>query len=264
MSAFLYIWNPNRWAWDDISYAINSVSEKNPYEIEWSSGNRKKGISIDDVFFMMRLGQEPKGIIGCGYIISKPKNVEHWDQSEAEKGHKAFKTNLRFMAISEKPIISISELVKRYPSVTWTPQQSGIALDSQIAFDLFEEIKNSKLYGFQNNTESRDNTYTEGEISTVTSKNYDRSPRARQACIDHFGYNCSVCDFSFIEAYGHKFIEVHHLKMISESSGEYIINPIIDLRPVCANCHRVIHSQNPPLSIEEMILKYRNQKLLKY
>jgi 5-methylcytosine-specific restriction enzyme A len=26
----------------------------------------------------------------------------------------------------------------------------------------------------------------------------------------------------------------------------------MDLRPVCANCHRVIHRNNPPLGVDEL------------
>jgi predicted HNH restriction endonuclease len=31
----------------------------------------------------------------------------------------------------------------------------------------------------------------------------------------------------------------------------YLIDPVADMRPVCPNCHAVIHLCDPPLSIEE-------------
>ena len=34
--------------------------------------------------------------------------------------------------------------------------------------------------------------------------------------------------------------------------AEYRLDPIRDLRPVCPNCHAVIHRREPPFSIEEI------------
>lgn len=39
---------------------------------------------------------------------------------------------------------------------------------------------------------------------------------------------------------------------ISEIGTEYEIDPIKDLRPVCPNCHAVIHLREPAFSIEEV------------
>jgi predicted HNH restriction endonuclease len=37
------------------------------------------------------------------------------------------------------------------------------------------------------------------------------------------------------------FIHVHHVKQLSEIGAEYEVDPVADLRPVCPNCHAVIH-----------------------
>jgi hypothetical protein len=88
---------------------------------------------------------------------------------------------------------------------------------------------------------------------TITS--YDRNPEARDACIEHYGTACSICGFDFGGVYGplaDGFIHVHHLSMISEAGGERGVDPIKDLRPVCANCHEVIHLGGGCRSIEEV------------
>jgi 5-methylcytosine-specific restriction protein A len=59
---------------------------------------------------------------------------------------------------------------------------------------------------------------------------------------------------TFRERYGETmkdFIHVHHLVPLSDVGMTYQVDPIADLRPVCPNCHAVIHSVDPPLSIEE-------------
>ena len=47
------------------------------------------------------------------------------------------------------------------------------------------------------------------------------------------------------------FIHVHHLKPLSEISKEYEVDPIGDLRPLCPNCHAMIH-RRPEMGIEEL------------
>jgi 5-methylcytosine-specific restriction protein A len=39
---------------------------------------------------------------------------------------------------------------------------------------------------------------------------------------------------------------------LSEVSGEYIVDPVEDLRPVCPNCHAVLHLGGSCRSIENV------------
>jgi hypothetical protein len=48
------------------------------------------------------------------------------------------------------------------------------------------------------------------------------------------------------------FIHVHHLRMLSEIGKNYRIDPIKDLRPVCPNCHSVIHLESSPFTINQL------------
>jgi predicted HNH restriction endonuclease len=98
--------------------------------------------------------------------------------------------------------------------------------------------------------------YQEGTTKLIPVNVYERNPKARKKCLEHYGYNCSVCDFDFGETFGKLgdgFIHVHHLKPLSEIGQEYTLDPIKDLRPVCPNCHSMLHRQTPILSIEELI-----------
>ncbi|MEH2181662.1 HNH endonuclease [Nostoc sp.] len=85
--------------------------------------------------------------------------------------------------------------------------------------------------------------YFEGSIEQIAVNVYERNPDARQKCIKHYGGICQVCGFSFEEVYGvigEGYIHVHHLKPLSEIGKKYELDPIQDLRPVCANCHAMI------------------------
>ncbi|MEQ1637815.1 MAG: HNH endonuclease [Methylococcales bacterium] len=250
MSAFLYIWNPNKWNWSDLQDAIYRVNNNEQYDSGWSCGNTKR-IKIGDIFFLMRLGLEPKGIIGCGYVLSNPEIGDPWDDQKKS----AIYTDILFKALSEEPIFSLSYLQNNHPTFSWTPQSSGISIPNQIAEELFLLIQNNLKFSFQPLEEQSIKEYAEGRPKIVTNKTYDRSSAARQDCIEYYGYSCRVCGFNFEEkygAFGMQYIEVHHLKQMSDINNEYSINPIRDLRPVCANCHRMLHKTRPPLSIEEL------------
>lgn len=97
--------------------------------------------------------------------------------------------------------------------------------------------------------------FFEGTQKTIVVNAYERNPMARSACIEHYGAICSVCNMTFRERYGNiakDFIHVHHLKPLGEISAGYVVDPIQDLRPVCPNCHAMLHMRKPPYSINEM------------
>lgn len=95
----------------------------------------------------------------------------------------------------------------------------------------------------------------EGGHAAVYVSRYERDPKARAACIKIFGAICSVCGFDFGATYGDigaGFIHVHHLNPLSAVRKTHKISPRNDLRPVCPNCHEMLHRRLPPFSIEEL------------
>ena len=73
--------------------------------------------------------------------------------------------------------------------------------------------------------------------------------------MERYGYSCVVCGFNFEDEYGDAakdFIHVHHLMPLSEIKGVHKVDPIKDLRPVCPNCHAVIHLGGKARNIEDV------------
>jgi len=254
MSAYIYTWNPERWHWADLQDAIYKVNNNEEYERRWSCGNTKR-IQPGDLFFLIKVGANPRGIIGCGYVSSEPYDAPHWDESKRTVGEIARRTNLLFKALSTKPIFTTEDLERRFPEQLWSPQSSGISIKDEIAVQLLNDILSNNALKFKPLDPESVRKYSEGRPKTITTKTYDRSQDAREACIEHHGYNCAVCGFNFGKVYGdigEGFIEVHHLHQIADQGEEYLIDPVKDLRPVCANCHRMLHKVRPPLSIEAL------------
>lgn len=123
-------------------------------------------------------------------------------------------------------------------------------------------LPSDNFFGEISNTE----TFSEGAKQVVTVNRYERNPKARLECLKKHGYKCKVCDFSFAEMYGdigRKFIHVHHIKPLAGIEKDYEVNPAKDLVPVCPNCHAMLHTKNPPLSVYELKAVLNNNTVSK-
>lgn len=103
----------------------------------------------------------------------------------------------------------------------------------------------------------------EGAMVQRSVNTYERSALARMRCIDKYGTRCYICRFTFGTRYGRTFdrlILVHHLRPLGEIRRKHRVRPIKDLRPVCANCHTILHTRTPAYSISELLLFLRRAK----
>ncbi|WAH37036.1 HNH endonuclease [Alicyclobacillus dauci] len=105
-----------------------------------------------------------------------------------------------------------------------------------------------------------EDTYIEGKGKLVLHKVKERNPAVIRAAKDHFKSNhngrlfCEVCGFDFERTYGEigeDYIEGHHIVPLSALTAETLTS-VDSIALVCSNCHRMLHRQNPPLSIEQL------------
>jgi 5-methylcytosine-specific restriction protein A len=95
----------------------------------------------------------------------------------------------------------------------------------------------------------------EGAMTRVEVNKYERNPVNRAACIARYGTVCGACGFDFGRTYGSigaGYIEVHHRVPVSQLGTGYIVDPVLDLIPLCANCHAMVHRHDPPMAVEEL------------
>lgn len=100
-----------------------------------------------------------------------------------------------------------------------------------------------------------DSTLSEGAIKTIELTSYERNAAARRLCIEHYGPTCQACGLRYEDKYGAigaDLIHVHHVTPLSAIGEAYQVNPVRDLVPLCASCHHVVHSRNPPYSVAEI------------
>jgi 5-methylcytosine-specific restriction protein A len=264
MDTYLFTWNPNKWDWVDLAESIEHLETVGYVERRWSCGN-SKSIKKGDRVFLIRLGKEPKGIMGSGYAKSSYYVAPHWDDTE---GKVANYIDIEFDILINPENNTLFdkeslESIDRKNSQQWFPQQSGISIKPTLVESLeanwFNFIQENKLVknSFVSNDviTKKEETFREGTAKDVVQTRYERNPEARKRCLAIYGYSCKICDFSFEASFGEigkGFIHVHHINQISEIGKEYDVDPEKDLIPVCPNCHAMIHSKRPAYTIEEL------------
>ena len=107
---------------------------------------------------------------------------------------------------------------------------------------------------------------TEGELRLRTSEYRTRSRELRNAALETYTIQghilCAACDFEYAAAYprlGVGYIQIHHLKPVSFMQGEQMsmAEALANVRPLCANCHQMVHQERPPLRIHDLQLILR-------
>jgi hypothetical protein len=163
------------------------------------------------------------------------------------------KTGIRFAANAYTlKYISAGDYQKIYDAIDW----------QATAAQMIDQAEDRVLVNPFGHELSGAETMTEGAARTITVNAYERSAKGRRACIVHYGTSCHVCKLDFVKRYGEigrGFIHVHHLRQLSTIGAEYEVDPIKDLRPVCPNCHGMLHRRNPQFSIQELVEIMREQ-----
>jgi hypothetical protein len=157
-------------------------------------------------------------------------------------------------------------------AIVLAPRWSGLFTTSELEaararldeYGYFRPSTKGKPNPADSNADEIDPTeeFPEGMRLRVEVNAYERDPKARAACIARYGVSCVVCEFDFGKRFGvlgAGYIHVHHLNPVSKLGAGAKTNPIRDLRPVCPNCHSMLHKESPPMPIGKLrtILTHR-------
>ena len=257
MATYLLAWNPRRWDWENIDDHIRELEREGVTIRRWSCANSTQ-IMEGDRLFLIRQGEEPRGIFASGVADTDWYEDLHWDEAKARAGVTTHYIRVKFDVLldpSEEPILPRHFLNEPpFSDQHWDTQSSGIRIHDHVAAALEEEW--AQYLDLDTPQEILEvGTFVEGSTKQITVNRYERSRKAAECCVDYYGHACSVCSFDFAQTYGEigdGFIHVHHLKPLSQVGSGYRVDPIQDLRPVCSNCHAMIHRRDPPYGIEEL------------
>ena len=260
-NAYLFTWNPEKWHWPEIEQNIEELQHTGKVTLRWNCRSHKS-IRVGDRAFLARVGVPPKGIFASGSIVSRPFLLKVG--TEEDKGFPKVLIEFDVLLPPAAPLLTLEKLNEgNLAQQIWMPQSSGIAIKAEIVEELealwfhFLETPDSGSPLFSDASDAADTIelFSEGTATRFTQTRYERNAFARSKCLKEYGYSCSVCGYNFEKQFGElgkNFIHVHHLTQIATRGGRHEMDPVKDLRPVCPNCHSMLHRRCPPLTIEEL------------
>ncbi len=259
MSVFIATWNPDVWdKWTGWEYDQDVVATAAGRSIAgtWSIGNRRSGVSPGDRFFVLRQRRD-RGIVASAHATS-----EIWKgRSFRDRRKVGFGVDLEWDRIVQpSDRLPTEVLKKKVPGVFWDRLQASGVLVRSGSDEAIERLWSDHLGQLQPNEiwpppDEEGGGHLEGGTLTVTVNRYERNQAARVACIAHYGCVCQVCNLDFSKQYGELgtgFIHVHHLKPMAKAGGRRKVDPVRDLRPVCPNCHAMLHQGGKLRSIASL------------
>jgi 5-methylcytosine-specific restriction protein A len=262
VTTFLLVWNPDNWPWPDSDFdttvALTDAGRR--VDGRWSVGIRRQGIEPGDRAYLVRQHRD-RGLVGSGEFTSDIYYDQHWDDS----GRLTTYADLAWQVLL--PVddrIPVEVLKSKVSGVPWDRLQgSGVrvagAAEAQLD-RLWSKYIDASSY---QSPEEITGDYPEGTVRRVEVNRYERDRRARAECIAHHGSVCAACGFDFEKAYGklgRGFIHVHHLRELSTVGPGYRVDPVKDLRPICPNCHAMVHRERPALSIAQLRQRLRSRR----
>jgi 5-methylcytosine-specific restriction protein A len=258
MPSYLLTWNPTKWHWSDGDFeaTVAEIERFGRFAGRWSCGITKR-IARGDRVFLLRQGLEPRGLIGSGWARDRPYVDEHWEDG-GPFSRSALYVDVDWDWLSSAPVISREELGgPDFAGTNWNSQSSGISIEADVAHTLEREwgVRVGSRYE-PPPEEVIEPEYWEGAVTSILVNVFERNAAARAKCIEHFGCKCAICAFDFEQKYGPAgmgFIHVHHIVPIAHIRKSYRIDPIRDLRPVCPNCHALIHRREPAYELDELL-----------
>jgi hypothetical protein len=148
-AAYLLAWNPDNYPWSNLpalaaQFRSGEKILAQDADATWTVAN--KSVKPGDRLFLIRLGKEPKGIMGSGYSVSAPYKGPHYS---GETGKTAAYVQLKWDALLDPErdkVLPLVELRQSIPEINWTTNSSGIVIAPN-ARSRLEQMWKSHLSG---------------------------------------------------------------------------------------------------------------------
>lgn len=251
---YVLIWNPKRWQWPDFDDVVDETAAGFVVDEPWTVIDRKDPIQPGDLAILLRQAVDP-GIVASGTFISSAEAAPNWEDpttitmSAHIRWHTILHTHDR---------LSRDDLEYLVPGIKWKRLQgSGYLVPShsaELLLATWDRHRDSLLIHSPGEISDLDRV-PEGAVTKVLVNSYERSPVARSRCIAAWGTTCNNFNFNFEARYGdlgRGSIHIHHLRELASVGGDHDVDPVADLRPVCPNCHAMLHRRKPAYTIEEL------------
>ena len=128
VKGLLLVWNSANSDWN-YKEACLKVKNGEKSEIDWRT-IKKNGVEKKTEIFLIKLVEEPKGIIAHGHVIKEPylENGRYYVNVEFDK----------ILDYENEEFLKQEDLALKFPEQDWSPQASGIEIKEIILPELTE------------------------------------------------------------------------------------------------------------------------------
>ncbi len=140
MATYLFAWNPSlAWKWPHLAKDVRAVVRRGHLDTGWNCG-RTRTIEVGSRAFLVRVGVEPKGLFGAGYVLEAPEERLHWRPEKAALGLTTNHLELRLTQLFALPPVTYADLaVPPFSRFRWGVRSSGTRVPTTLA-DALEEL----------------------------------------------------------------------------------------------------------------------------
>lgn len=242
----------------NVSYLQNALSKDNSYA--------KKLVANGRCFYVLNVGKEyefyPSRFIGyVDMSIEKHNNSKHY--IDGRDTNAAIIKIIGKQADEEIDIDKIDALYKRFCREVLSVEPSK----SKRRF--WVGTAKSGLTRLSKDSSKIIKSHLEGEKIEFTTLRGKRVPQAVTQAKELFRQKhngklfCEICGFDFEKVYGKlgkDFIEAHHINPIG-TRVDAEETKVGDFKMLCSNCHRIVHRGKEMLTVEELKVIIKKQKL---
>lgn len=134
MKTWLISWNESKWTWKNYDEICENTSNGEKIVESWTFANTH--VKQGDRIFLMKVGQNPKGIVASGYAKTEIYISDSFDLSK-KTNHIDVEFD-RILNYKNDTILEQLELKEVFPNQEWSPQSSGIQIKDEYASKLEE------------------------------------------------------------------------------------------------------------------------------
>ena len=135
---WLITWNKNNWYWENFESKCESSKTGQTFVESWACANSNP--KVGDEVFLIKLGDQPRGIIGHGIVNRPIYEKTHYDATKAAEGKKEKAIDVvfdRLINYEKDKFISQDELNAKCAGQHWSPQSSGIEIKPAVLPTLY-------------------------------------------------------------------------------------------------------------------------------
>ena len=240
-------------------------SRKAPHQVAWGDWDfvfdRKRSTSWGNTEWAPDLEKMHPNDLVIAYQSNRNElvGIAKVDRFKAKgNNYEVYLSPMERIGAKVRPLKKADAKVAAIPALRPGPIQTIYAISSSDAKILLDAAGSMFPHPKERDLALKEKSFIEGEKKA--SKSTVRSQALRRHAKEYWGLKCYCCGFDFRSYYGDRAegaAIVHHLDPFARNSKRS--STVEDVRIVCANCHYVIHLEDPEIDVDELKAKIQKR-----